>query len=1537
MADSVSLTPQPSVNLVSENFKNNTQLEIPKGAEYEERQLIVKFAGGMDPAAAISSQHSISKTANKFELISESTYLVTLKSDISIEESLKVFSTDKAVLYAEPNYTVQVGATSDDPSFIDNTLWGLKSGFGSNAEGAWAQNVTGSNNVYVAVIDSGIDYTHPDLAANVWTSTTEIAGDGIDNDANGFIDDVHGFDFLNDDASVYDGVNEHPHGTHVAGTIGAVGNNATGVTGVAMQVKLISAKFINSRGEGNVSDAIQAVDYINMLRTKMGIDIIASNNSWSGPQYSEALNDAIRRGGDAGIIFVAAAGNDSQDLQMRNDFPAVYNCNTSVRAFDCMITVAATTSTGALASFSNYGSVRVDIGAPGTNIQSTMPGNTYGGMSGTSMAAPHVTGAVALCAAANRGMSAKEIRQAMFDTAAATPSLVGKTVTGGRLDAGALITQCLAGVTPSMSGASSLTRSSSIYTDRIRLDWEDTATGEFEHQIQIATGPAGCSGTFVHYAYIGPGINTYPITNLEEAQFYCLRVRAIRDGVTSAWATSSNVSITWTSNAPFITGTLTLNDGITPVANATVKWQAANVSGTTGQLTAYTDIDGKYVLQVSSGTLGKLWAGSPTSGLLPTPVIPLGLSAGGQITVTTDTLVNIKTPPQNLVTLDVKNFDGVTPIAGARIDTTSDAIFYCKDGTTYTAFSGATNKICSFYPAGDKHTPPRTGADGRITLAVPTAAVYIKNSFIFAASNPNSPSSIGQVTISPTADMTVPIITPELVTLSGVARTFTGSAVKNATAFWQATGFPNNIYSPTVTTNAAGEYSLSVPKGTPIKLGIGSARTCNGTTCTSPLIPRSLSSYGITTINGPTSKDLIAPSSNIVTITVLDEATQQPIANAKIRYAGGFERCESNIAYVPFTGATGTYCHFEPAGDKDNPAVTDSNGQLQLALPDTATFKGTYSLTATHPTQTTRVGQLSFAPSSLTAATITAPSSSVTLSGKVFQSDGLTPVKQAKVKFIIDGLPSNVGSPLITYTDDTGAYSLNVPAGNLSQFWVEGSGLHPAVAYPVGIYSNPMIPTSLVAGGKFTPTVSQTINLKLPAYSLITLNVVDAYTLAPVEGAKIVYERYVGRYCNGNSYTPFAGATTSFCSFWPVGGNDMYPLTDANGQVVIALPTTAATGLSSYTFSAIHPMTNTRVTSITFAANGDATHQMIIPGTPSIPEQPTVTAQAGQVQLSWTEPWNGGEYIDYYQVWSSLSPTGPFVLVPSGSCAGNIAPNLRTCVVENLEAGTTYYFAIIAHNVVGASGLSVAVAAAPLSSAPSTVQNNVNPPISSSPGGGGGGGAKQEVSIPKVKAKPSINGNFAAGQIIRADHGTWTNDWPLTYEYKWYRCAKPVAAGEKLPANAGCDEISGQIDMWYQLTAADLKKHITVEVTATDDSNSGTYLAAAVSAGNLKQVQIVSKPKLSGTAKVGKTLNVAGFTWGTSLRPKTVKYQWYSCANPTVAAASAPINCAPIISATKASYTINKLNKGKYLTVLVTGTNGTSSVSYSPPAKTKVG
>jgi subtilisin family serine protease/fibronectin type 3 domain-containing protein len=395
---------------------------------------------------------------------------IELAPGVALQSMLQLYQSDPQVVYAEPDYRVRIALLPNDARIgeqwaLHNT--GQTGGIVDadiDAPEAWTV-ATGTGSTIVAVIDTGVDYRHPDLAANMWNNVDEIPGDGIDNDNNGYVDDVHGYDFFNNDG---DPLDDHNHGTHVAGTIGAKGNDGIGIAGVNWNLQIMALKFLGSDGSGTTSAAIEAIRYA----IDNGAHI--SNNSWGGDPYSQAMFDAIAEARDANHIFVAASGNgDFIGFGIDNDaqpfYPAGYN-------LDNIVAVAATDHRDGKAIFSNYGLTSVDIGAPGVDILSTTKNGTYGLSSGTSMATPHVTGALSLVRDVAPGLSYQQVIDRVLLSAEPIDSLQGITVTGGRLNLAAAIIPDTVG--PKLA---------SVQPSGLILDPFDTVTIRFDEPIDGAT------------------------------------------------------------------------------------------------------------------------------------------------------------------------------------------------------------------------------------------------------------------------------------------------------------------------------------------------------------------------------------------------------------------------------------------------------------------------------------------------------------------------------------------------------------------------------------------------------------------------------------------------------------------------------------------------------------------------------------------------------------------------------------------------------------------------------------------------------------------------------------------------------------------------------------------------------------------------------------------------------------------------------------------------------------------------------------------
>ncbi|MGL1904057.1 MAG: S8 family serine peptidase, partial [Fibrobacterales bacterium] len=355
-----------------------------------------------------------------------SLFLISLASQdsdavIAMIEELK---SNSDVIYAEPNYIRTLQAVPDDASFA--SLYGMhnvgQSGGTEDADidavEAWDVH-TGGKNVVLGLIDTGIDYLHPDLADNIWVNVAEQNGTpGVDDDGNGYVDDIYGYDFINNDG---DPMDDHYHGTHCAGTIGGVGNNGVGVAGVAWNASMAALKIFNSSGATSDAAILNAVDYSNVMGMKI------TSNSWGGGPYSQSLYDLIQVGETLGHLFIAAAGNSSSNNDVTDSYPSGYD-------LDNIIAVAATDRNDGKASFSSYGATTVDLGAPGVDTYSCEPGGGYQNLSGTSMATPHVSGAALLLWTYNPSLSAMDVKNALLSTVDVVPSMRGVVLSNGRLN-----------------------------------------------------------------------------------------------------------------------------------------------------------------------------------------------------------------------------------------------------------------------------------------------------------------------------------------------------------------------------------------------------------------------------------------------------------------------------------------------------------------------------------------------------------------------------------------------------------------------------------------------------------------------------------------------------------------------------------------------------------------------------------------------------------------------------------------------------------------------------------------------------------------------------------------------------------------------------------------------------------------------------------------------------------------------------------------------------------------------------------------------
>lgn len=420
-------TISPYAATQKQNMGNNRYKVLGGGAAYDMNTILVQFNPGSTDLERDGCCRKVGLGAiDKYKIVNGLALIHVAGGDPVA--ALAVVGADPAVLRAGLNYIVSTQVIPNDPLF--GSTWGMNNTASQlndiDAPQAW-DIYTGDPNYRVSVIDTGIDFNHPDLQGNIWVNPGEIANDGIDNDGNGYIDDVSGWDFANGDNNPQDG---NGHGTHVSGTIAAKGNNGIGVAGVAWNAKIVPLKFLSDTGSGTTANAIKAIDYC----TSNGIKL--SNNSWGGGLFDSLLQQAIVNAGAVDHLFIAAAGNSAVNIDVSLSYPASYNLSN-------MVNVASTANSGILSSFSNYGVATVQVAAPGSNIFSTWPvaltvlgqPNGYNSISGTSMATPHVTGLAALLRGKMPSWTATQVRSAILGSTKPLTALAGKVGREGIISA----------------------------------------------------------------------------------------------------------------------------------------------------------------------------------------------------------------------------------------------------------------------------------------------------------------------------------------------------------------------------------------------------------------------------------------------------------------------------------------------------------------------------------------------------------------------------------------------------------------------------------------------------------------------------------------------------------------------------------------------------------------------------------------------------------------------------------------------------------------------------------------------------------------------------------------------------------------------------------------------------------------------------------------------------------------------------------------------------------------------------------------------
>ncbi|MFQ5591591.1 MAG: S8 family peptidase, partial [Phycisphaerae bacterium] len=415
------------------------------GSSMHPTRLLVRFKPGVVPRAGGESRNRSSPAVQWF--LARGHHLVARYRAVDdlclvevpageVSSSLEAYRSDPEVVYAEPDYAVHTAVFPNDPDF--GVLWGLyntgqtvngdpgTAGADIRASQAWDL-WSGDPEFRIAVIDTGIDYTHPDLMGNIWTNASEIPGNGVDDDGNGWVDDVHGYDTYNEDG---DPLDDNFHGSHVAGTIGAVGNNAVGVSGVAWRCRLVAVKAFDSAGGGYTSDVVEAIQYV----VDSGISL--SSNSWVTVDYSQALYDALAAAGAMGHLFVSAAGNFfGRNIDENPVYPASFDLPN-------ILTVASIDNDDKLAIFTSIGPTQVDLSAPGQSIYSTLPGGGYGYLDGTSMSVPYVSGVAGLLMSRRADLSWQQVKDRILRTTRPVESMRDHTLSGGCVHAAGAVGDC---------------------------------------------------------------------------------------------------------------------------------------------------------------------------------------------------------------------------------------------------------------------------------------------------------------------------------------------------------------------------------------------------------------------------------------------------------------------------------------------------------------------------------------------------------------------------------------------------------------------------------------------------------------------------------------------------------------------------------------------------------------------------------------------------------------------------------------------------------------------------------------------------------------------------------------------------------------------------------------------------------------------------------------------------------------------------------------------------------------------------------------
>lgn len=583
--------------------------------------ILVKFKDTSVSRAAVDTFATAGvHPVDHFELVQGLTFAaVSEGQDPNV--ALQTLQANAAVEYAEPNYIVTAFATPNDPNLARQYHLTQSSDVDIDATEAW--DLQTGTDIVVAVIDTGVDYNHPDLRNNIWTNSGEVAGNGRDDDGNGFIDDVQGWDFVNNDNSPLD---DSQHGTHVAGIIAAEGNNGTGGSGVNWKARIMPLKFMGANGSGSTAAAIRAIQYAVANGARV------SNNSWGGGATSQALRDAIAAANARGHIFVAAAGNDGRNNDTSPTYPASYDLPN-------VISVAASTASDGLATFSNFGARAVHVAAPGQSIFSTVPNGGYATLSGTSMAAPVVTGVVALMIASNSSATPTQIRNNIMSTTDRPAGLAGR-VASGRVNAMRAVQSVASNVPPPV-----------------------TPPGPSPTPTAVSVSPAAQT--------VAPG------TTLQ------LSATGGR-GAPYLWSTSSSTAGAVDQNTGVFTAsrtgsgvvTITATDSAGTRGSASITVSAITISPNTGQLSVGQTLN----LSASGGTAPYSWNSSDAG-------VASVSSTGGQVTAVAPGTVTITVTDRNGATGASGNI-GVAAAAANVVITPTSEVLAVGERANFTASGG---------------------------------------------------------------------------------------------------------------------------------------------------------------------------------------------------------------------------------------------------------------------------------------------------------------------------------------------------------------------------------------------------------------------------------------------------------------------------------------------------------------------------------------------------------------------------------------------------------------------------------------------------------------------------------------------------------------------------------------------------------------------------------------------------------------------------------------------------------------------------------